>query len=306
MDVTVLRTFVEVMRRGNFAAVARDHNVDPSSVSRIIAGLEDELGLRLFHRSTRKLSPTEAALVYFDRVEPLVAELEQARLKAVDLSERPKGVLRIAAPVSFALLNIVPLLPEFSKQYPDLSLDLILEDTLLDLLEARLDVAIRLSSSVEKGLEAKPLAKMVSRVCASPDYLKKHGHPKNPHDLEHHECLLLHYPGFSDIWRFRKKKNKEMSVNVHGRLHTSNAIALKECALAGMGVILQARWIVGKELRAGTLVDLFPDYEVTAATFETPTAWLVVTSRTYLPLKVKVFVDFLQQTFKEGSPWDSR
>lgn len=303
MDVNVLKTFVEVMRRGSFAAVARDHDLDPSSVSRIIAGLEQELGLRLFHRSTRKLSPTEAALVYFDRVEPLVSELEQARLKAVDMSEKPKGLLRIAAPVSFALLNLVPLLPEFARLYPELSFDLILEDHPLDLLEERLDVAIRLSSSVEKGLEAQPLAKMVSKVCASPAYLKKHGHPKEPSDLAQHDCLLLHYPGFSDTWRFRKK-NEELSVHVYGRLHTSNAIAIKECALTGMGVILQASWIVGKELKEGTLVDVFPDYEVTAATFETPTAWLVTSSRTYLPLKVKVFTEFLQKKFRNGSPWE--
>lgn len=303
MDVTVLKTFVELMRRGSFAAVARDRDLDPSSVSRIIAGLEDELGLRLFHPSPRKLSPTEAALVYFDRVEPLVEELERARLKAVDMSEKPKGVLRIAAAVSFALLNIVPLLPEFAKQYPELSFDLILEDHALDLLEERLDVAIRLAPSVEKGLEAQPLAKMVSRICASPDYLKKHGFPKEPSELETHDCLLLKYPGFSNTWRFRKK-NKETSVNVRGRLHTSNAVALKECALAGMGVILQGRWIVGKELKEGTLVDVFPDYEVTAATFETPTAWIVYSSRTYLPLKVKVFVEFLRKKFKDGSPWE--
>ncbi|MGL4611766.1 MAG: LysR family transcriptional regulator [Trueperaceae bacterium] len=304
MDVNVLKTFVEVMRRGSFAAVARDNDLDPSSVSRIIAGLEDELGLRLFHRSTRKLSPTEAALVYFDRVEPLISELEGARLKAVDMSEKPKGLLRIAAPVSFALLNIVPLLPEFAKLYPDLSFDLILEDHPLDLLEERLDVAIRLSSSVEKGLEALPLARMVSKVCASSAYLKKHGHPKEPSDLAQHACLLLQYPGFSDTWRFRKK-NKVLAVNVHGRLHTSNAVALKECALSGMGVILQASWIVGRELKEGTLVDIFPDYEVTAATFETLTAWLVYSGRTYLPLKVKVLIEFLQKRFSGGSPWDS-
>jgi DNA-binding transcriptional LysR family regulator len=305
MDVTVLKTFVEVMRRGSFAAVARDHDLDPSSVSRIIAGLEDELDLRLFHRSTRKLSPTEAALVYFDRVEPLISELEQARLKAIDMSAKPKGLLRMAAPVSFALLNIVPLLPEFANLYPDLSFDLILEDRSLDLFEERLDVAIRLSESVEKGLEAQPLARMVSRVCASPAYLKKHGSPQHPSELENHDCLLLQYPGFSSTWRFRDKKNEEVSVTVRGRLHTSNAVALKECALAGMGVILQARWIVGKELKESSLIDLFPDYEVTAATFETPSAWLVYSSRTYLPLKVKVFVDFLQKKFRNGSPWES-
>jgi DNA-binding transcriptional LysR family regulator len=308
MDMNSLKTFVEVMRRGNFATVAKDHDLDPSSVSRVIAGLEQELGLRLFHRTTRKLSPTEAALVYFDRVEPLVEELERARLKAVDISERPKGLLRIAAPVSFALLNIVPLLPEFAWLYPEVSFDLILNDKFPDLLEERIDVAVRISPVTQKGLEAIPLAPMIARVCASPAYLKKRGHPKTPEELVNHDCLLLTLPGFADQWKFRKKTSKkrsdEISVDVRGRLHTSNAVALKACALADMGLILQARWITGHELREGTLIDVFPNYEVTAATFDSPNAWLIYPSKTYLPLKVSVFVDFLQKHFRDGPPWD--
>jgi DNA-binding transcriptional LysR family regulator len=309
MDVVALQTFVEVMRRGSFAAVARDHNLDPSSVSRVIAGLEAELGLRLFQRSTRRLSPTEAALVYFDQVEPLIEELERARLKAVDISEQPKGLLRIASPVSFAMLNIVPLLPELAQQYPELSFDLILTDTPLDLLEERIDVAVRLGPLVESGLEAQLLTPKVSSVCASPTYLKRHGRPKHPDDLTQHECLLLTYPGFTNQWLFRDKKDKEtkdISVQVRGRLQTSNAVALKACAIADMGIILQACWIVGRELREGSLIDLFPEYEVTAATFDTPPmAWLVYSSRAYLPLKVKVFAEFLQKKFRSGSPWET-
>jgi DNA-binding transcriptional LysR family regulator len=241
-------------------------------------------------------------------VEPLVEELERAQLKAVDVSEKPKGLLRIAAPVSFALLNIVPLLPEFARLYPEVSFDLILNDKFPDLLEERIDVAVRIGPVTQKGLEAIALAPMISRVCASPAYLKKRGAPKTPKELGNHACLLLSLPGFADHWTFRKKTTKktndEISVDVHGRLHTSNAVALKECALAGMGVILQARWIVGRELREGTLVDVFPDYEVTAATFESPNVWLIYPSKTYLPLKVSVFVDFLLKHFRESSPWD--
>ena len=305
MNTDALQTFVEVVRRGSFAAVARDRNTDPSSISRTIATLEDELGLRLFHRSTRRLAPTAAGLIYFDRVEALVEELERAKLQALDASGRPKGTLRLASPVSFAQLNIVPLLPEFAALYPDLNLELILTDARLDLLEERIDIALRIGESNDKGVVAKRLAPMVARVCASPAYLKRHGRPSTPTDLEQHNCLLLSLPGFSDRWRFTAPDGLSLEVPVHGQLHTSNAMVLKTCALAGMGVILQARWIVGRELRDGTLVDLFPEFDVTSSTLESPAVWLLHPSRTYMPLKVRVLAEFLLRKFEHGPPWDT-
>ncbi len=198
MDVRTLRTFVEVVRRGGFAAVAREHNLDPSAVSRAVTGLEDELGLRLFHRTTRRLVPTEAGAVYFERVEPLVEELERARLKATDVGETPKGTLRIAAPVSFSQLNLVPLLPELAERYPELFFDLVLTDAALELLEERIDVALRLGPLPASGLVAHELVPMITRVCASPAYLERYGHPGAPSELASHNCLLLNMPGFTN------------------------------------------------------------------------------------------------------------
>jgi DNA-binding transcriptional LysR family regulator len=212
--------------------------------------------------------------------------------------------LRIASPVSFALLNIVPLLPEFAERYPDLAFDLVLSDAKLDLLEERIDVALRLSADREKDVIAEPLAPMVARVCASPAYLKRFGRPEKPGDLVRHACLALKLEGFGPRWKFRDPEGFETEVAITPRLLTSNAVALKDCALAGMGVILQARWIVGRELRQGHLIDLFPDFEVTAAVNESPFVWLMYPSRTYLPLKVRVFLEFLREHFKMGPPWD--
>jgi DNA-binding transcriptional LysR family regulator len=305
MDLTSLRIFVEVMRRGSFAAVARDRNVDPSLISRAIAGLEDEIGVRLFQRTTRRLAPTGAGIVYFERIEPLVDELEHARLKAIDSNERPTGTLRIAAHVSFALLNIIPLLPELAERYPELSIDLVLTDATLDLVEERIDVAVRVGPPPAPGLIAQQLAPLVGRVCASPAYLQRHGRPSEPDDLARHNCLLLKLPGVLDRWRFQDLDGRTTEVSVQGRLHTSNAVALKQCALDGMGIILQARWIVGRELRAGTLIDLFPDHTVTLNSFESAAAWLLYPSRTYVPLKVQVFVNLLRQKFKDAPPWDT-
>ncbi len=304
MDVGTLRIFVDVMRRGSFAAVARDHGVDPSSISRAIASLEDELGLRLFQRTTRRLSPTEAGSIYFDRVEPIIEELEGARLTAVDVGERPTGTLRITAPTSFAELNLVPLLPAFAAAYPELSFDLVLTDASLDLLDERIDVALRLDPLPETGVVASRLTAMKARVCASPDYVARCGHPEVPEKLKDHNCLQLVMPGFTDVWRFHDASGQVTAVPVTGNLRTSNAVALKQCALAGMGIILQARWIVGRELQRGELIDLFPNHDATSAEVEAPAIWLLYPSRSYLPLKVRVFIDFLRRQFDQSSPWD--
>ncbi|MEM8931962.1 MAG: LysR family transcriptional regulator [Acidobacteriota bacterium] len=304
MDVRALRTFIEVVRRGSFASVARDRDLDPSSISRSIAGLERELGLRLFHRTTRRLVPTEAGSLYFDRVEPLVDELERAHLQAIDVSARPAGTLRLAAPVSFAQLNIVPLLTELGERYPDLDFDLILSDAALDLLEHRIDVAVRLGPLADSGLIARRLATMVARVCASPSYLDRHGRPATPAALADHAGLHLDMPGFTERWRFQDAEGRETSVHVPARLRTSNAVALKQAALDGLGVILQARWIVGRELHDGDLIDLFPEHRVTAASFDAPAVWLLYPTRAYVPLKVRVFVDFLLGRFADAPPWD--
>ncbi|MFB9991643.1 LysR substrate-binding domain-containing protein [Deinococcus oregonensis] len=303
MDVETLRTFVDVVRRGSFAAVARERNVDPSSVSRAVAALEAELGLRLLHRTTRRLAPTEAGAVYFNRVEPLVDELERARLGASDTAREPRGTLRIASHVSFAQLNLVPLLPAFAARYPEINFDLVLTDASLDLVEERVDIAFRLGPP-PAGLRAVPLARLDARVCASPAYLARAGWPTCPQDLARHDALLLHLVGFQDIWRFRDRRGEVTEVEMRSRLRSSNAVALKTCALGGMGVLLQARWIVGHELRTGELVDLLPDHEVSAATFEDAAVWLLYPERAYVPVKVRVFEEFVRRAFEAGPPGD--
>ena len=172
MDISILKLFVEVMRQGSFAAVARERNIDPSSVSRAIAGLEAELGIRLFQRTTRKLSPTEAGTTYYERIEPLLEDMQQAVEIAGDMSGQPKGKLRMTASVSFALKCIVPLLPEFNSLYPDLTVDLLMTDRIIDLVANRVDLAVRLGLLEDSTLIAQRLIKTYYVVCASPKYLE--------------------------------------------------------------------------------------------------------------------------------------
>jgi DNA-binding transcriptional LysR family regulator len=293
MELSVLQTFVDVVKQGGFAAVARDRNIDPSSVSRAIASLEEELGIRLLQRTTRRLSPTEAGMAYFQRIEPLVEEMQQAIDIAADMSEQPKGTLRITASVSFGLKRIVPLLSGFRSMYPDLTVDLLLTDTTVDLFTERIDLAIRLGLLADSTLIAQRLMKTRYFVCASPQYLQQMGHPKIPNDIEKHNCLLFPLAGFRLRWRFKNSDREETEVLVQGDTIISNAIALQQCAIAGMGLALLPNWLIEDDLRDGRLVNVFPSYDVTATEFDTA-AWLVYPSRAYVPLKVRVFIDFLK------------
>lgn len=295
MDVSVLKLFIDVVRQGSFAAVARDRNLDPSSVSRSIAGLEKELGIRLFQRTTRQLSPTEAGVTYFEKIEPLVEEIYQASAVAADVSGQPKGELRVTASVAFGIKQIVPLLPQFEALYPDLIVDLSLTDARVDLFAERIDLAVRLGLLADSTLIAQRLMQVHYRVCASPHYLKQSGHPQQPEDIENHNCLLFPLPGFRTRWIFRDKGRTICEVPVQGRTIISNAIALQQCAIAGMGLALLPHWLVDDDLRTGTLINVFPTYDVTATNFSAA-AWLVYPSRAYMPLKVRAFIKFLKQS----------
>lgn len=290
----MLQIFVEVMRQGSFAAVARDRNIDPSSVSRAIAGMEEELGIRLFQRTTRQLSPTEAGIAYFERVEPLVEEMQQAIAVAADISGQPKGTLRVTASVSFGLKCIVPLLANLETMYPELTVNLLLTDAIVDLLAERIDVAVRLGPLADSTLIAQQLMRTCYFVCASPQYLKRWGQPETPSDVEQHNCLLFPLAGFRSRWIFRDRNGDMSETPVRGRTIISSAIALQQCAIAGMGLALLPHWLIDEDLHAGTLVNVFPDYEVTATDFSTA-AWLVYPTRAYVPLKVRVFIDFLKK-----------
>ena len=300
MDLSVLQLFVEVMREGSFAAVARDRNVDPSSVSRAIASLEAELGIRLFQRTTRQLSPTEAGTTYFEQIEPLVEEMQQAIHAAIDRSGQPQGTLRVTTSTTFGQKCIVPLLPNFQALYPDLMIDLLLTDAMVDLLAERIDIAIRLGLLADSTLVAQRLMQTHYLVCASPHYLKRWGKPQQPIEVADHNCLRFPLVGFRSRWTFKAHTGELSKVSVTGNTIISSAIALQQCAIAGMGLALLPRWLIDDDLRTGTLVNVFPDYEVTATDFNTA-AWLVYPSRAYVPLKVRVFIDFLKQAVSNQS-----
>ena len=293
MDIEVLKIFVEVMRQGSFASVARERNIDPSSVSHSISGLEKELGVRLFQRTTRNLSPTEAGLIYCDRLEPVLEEMQQA-IELITQIEQPQGTLRITASVSFGLKCLIPLLKEFEAIYPQLTVELLLTDSRLDLLTERIDLAIRLGQLQDSTLIAHKLMSTRYSVCASSSYIRQHGKLNHPQDITQHNCLRFPLAGFKTHWIFRDQQGETFKIPVKGRTIISNAVGLQECAIAGMGLAFLPHWLVDPEIETGRLIKILPNYDVTATKFD-PAVWLVYPSRTYIPLKVKVLLDFLQQ-----------
>lgn len=293
MDFDSVRIFVDVMQQGSFAAVARQRNMDPSSISRSIAGLESELGFRLFQRTTRKLAPTEAGNEYYDRVQALVGEFDRAGEAAMDLVSLPTGTLRVTACTSFGQRVLAPILPKLRSQYANLTIDLVLADHHVDMVEEQIDIAVRFGSRPEGDFIASKLVARRFHVCASPAYIEKFGKPAHPSELENLDCLLFSMPGYRSAWKFRDASNKIFKVPVSGHLLVSHGVTMTACAVAGLGPSLLPDWLCRDEIAGGSLIDLFPEYECTATDFNTA-AWLIYPSRAYLPTKVRVFVDFLR------------
>lgn len=293
MNLEHLHIFLQVAQSGSFAGVARTRDVDPSSISRSIAQLEQGLGIRLFQRSTRTLQLTEAGALYRARVEPVVEELAHAQDEAAQLSHEPSGTLRLAASIAFGTHCLVPVLNDFRNAHPMLSIDLVLSDDTVDLIENRIDLAIRLGPTVTGDLIATKLMPTRYRIVASRGWLQRHGSVTEPSHLAAIPCLRFDYPGFHDEWMFKDSSGILQSVPVTGELTISSAVALREAALADLGPALLADWMVGPDLRSGALVDLFPDHAVAATSFDTA-AWIVYPSRAFLPGKARVMIDFLK------------
>jgi DNA-binding transcriptional LysR family regulator len=297
MDVSALSIFAEVMPRGSFAAVAKDRNVDPSSISRVIASLEEELGIRLFQRSTRQLAPTESGRIYFERIEPLIEELEHARVAARDAGAGLSGSLRVSTTVAFGQICILPLLADFRANHPGLSLELVLTDTNLDLIAERIDAAIRLGPRLDLGYVGTKLFSTRYRVCASPTYIAREGAPSVPGELAGRKCVVFDLPGYRERWLFRDKSGRLIDVPITSDLRISSALAIRQCALDGLGPTLIGQWNIDSDLADGRLIDLFPEYSVTATDFDTA-AWIIYPSRSYLPAKVRAFIDFVRERLR--------
>lgn len=298
-----LQAFVSVVEAGGFAPAGRRMGVATSSVARQVDALEASLGTQLLNRSTRSVTLTSAGEGYFEHATRLLADLESANLDVSEASGPPRGLLRAGLPVAFARLHVAPALSAFAQRYAGIRLDLTMTDNVVDLVEQRLDLAIRLGGVDTPNLVARRLAPHRRLVCASPGYLATHGEPRSPAELADHNCLTFSYAQGSSVWHFSGRPDE--TVRVGGTLRANSSEVLREAAIGGMGLILMPSWLVGSDVEAGRLRVVLPDRE--AGLGGAPGA----ISAVYLPnrrssKKVRAFVDFLIERFGSPPYWDVR
>jgi DNA-binding transcriptional LysR family regulator len=293
MDTRLLSTFIEVAQRGSLASAARHLDLDPSLVSRHIALLEQELGARVFQRSTRKISLTEAGQRFFARAKAIHEELEQACLEAKESGDALKGNFRLTASLAYGNTVIAPLFSKLRERFPELKFDFVFTDSTLDLVQERIDLAIRLGPSVDSSLIAQKLVPVYHRVVASPRFLKRFGKPSTPAEISALDCLRLDLPGFRTHWKFRNKAHKLSEVAVHGSCLMSNALSLRAACLQGLGLALLPNWMIAADLANRDLIELLPEWDVTASNFDTH-AWLLYPSRAFVPMKVRAVMEFFR------------
>ncbi len=295
----VIPYFIAVVDHQGFSPAAHALGISKSAMSKRISQLEAHLGVRLLHRTTRKISLTEAGSRYYEYAAKANAEAQNAEDAVSQLQGEPQGKLKINAPMSFGLIHMAGLIPEFLLRYPKISIDLVMDDKAVDLIEQGFDVAIRNGELTDSSLVARRLAPIHSIVCASPAYLERFGRPEHPSELAEHNCLLYSYSTNKDQWQFNKTE-QQVCIHVDGNYRVNNSDALKQAVLKGLGVGRLPSFVVGDALRDGSLVNLFPEYRMPAKK-----VYAIYPERHYLPAKVRAFLDFAIEYFGEDYPyWD--
>ncbi|MCV0396047.1 MAG: LysR family transcriptional regulator [Rhizobiaceae bacterium] len=299
MDLEDLTLLQDVARHGSFAAVARQRDVDPSSIGRIVAGIEEELGFRLFARTTRRMEMTEAGTLYLARVAPLSEELERAADECRAMQAKPRGTLRISASATFGQRVIVPRLAAFRDAYPEVAVEGIFSDNNIDLVAERIDLAVRLAPAIDGDYIVSKLMNTRYRVVAAPAYLRVAPPLERPEDMARHRAILFPYRDYRSRWIFRDAAGTVTEQRVDGDLVLSPAGAIRDAALARLGPALLPDWLIGDDLRHGVLRSCIKGWDVTATTFDTA-AWLIYPSRAYLPAKVRAMIEFLRASNAGG------
>lgn len=295
-----MRVFTAVVDAGAFARAADNLNISTTATSRHVADLEKHLGAQLLQRSTRRLHLTEIGSAYYERAKQILADVEEAEALAHDAVGRPKGTLRISLPLSFGLRYIAPQLADFCNRYPELQVEVSFADRQVDLVEEGIDVALRITREITSpNLIARPLAPVRLTLCAAPAYLARVGTPQVPDDLRQHDCLTYVYASSGDTMNLFRDGERH-SVPVRGSFRSNNGDMLRLAALAGRGIVLQPTFLVGDDLRAGTLVPVLPNY-----TPAQPTAYAVYLGGARRLARVKAFVEYISGAVAAMQPvWD--
>ncbi len=296
--ITAMAVFTQVVEAGSFSVAARRLGLSRSAVSKQLARLEDRLAARLLQRTTRRLSLTEAGAEFYARCTRIVHEVEEAEQGVSRLHAGPRGLLKVNAPMTFGHRHIAPAIAEFLARYPDVQVEMTLNDQVVNVIEGGFDVTIRVAVLAESNLIARRLAPNRIVVCGAPAYFAAHGRPRTPRDLAHHNCLLYTYLSTANRWHFVGPRGAE-SVEASGNFRANNGDALQAAARAGVGLVQMPTFIGGGDLASGALETVLERYED-----RTTSIWAVYPTTRHLSPKVRVFLDFLAARF-ERPDWEA-
>jgi len=297
MDILqAMRTFAAVVEAGSFVRAVEATGFSKPAVSRQVAELEKHLGVRLLHRTTRRLSLTDEGRTYYQRCKEILQAVEEAGAEVGDAALKARGRLRIGAPQTFGALHLAPLWGRFAADNPLVSLDIVLSDRVVDLVEEGYDLVVRIGRLDDSDLVSRPLARSRMVLCASPDYVARCGNPVHPEELARHDTIAYSYWSSGNEWRFAGPAGP-VTVRVRSRIHANNGDTCRAAALEGYGVILQPDFLIHDDLRNGRLVELMPAYHGPELGIHA-----LYPTRKQLPLKVRRLLDFLVDALRDP-PW---
>ena len=296
--LTAVRVFVEVADRSSLTQAADHLEMSAAMVSRYLAAVETWFGARLLHRTTRKVSLTDAGLAAIPACRQLLEIAEDVQHRAAQSSREPAGILRVTTSSSFADAQLTAALVDFQQQYGRVEIVLSVGDKATDLVAERVDLAVRLTNNLDSTMITRPLARCHSMLCASPDYLERRGVPRTAEELRQHRCIA-HAFGIGKQYRFTRG-GQTLTVPVDWSFHTNETAVLRRAVLSGAGVGMLPTYYLGDDLRAGRLVRLLPDYEPDVLGIQA-----IYLSRQHQPLALRLLVDFLAARFAgDPAPWD--
>lgn len=296
-----LRVFVNVVEHGGFARAGVVMNMANAVVSRHVADLETHLGARLLNRTTRRLSLTETGQAYLEKARQILDMFDEADAVAGADAKQAKGTLRIFAPTSFGKSQLSRMLPEYVKTHPNVKLEVTLSDRAVDIVQHGYDVGIFTDfQKFDASMVVRQLAVSEVVVCASPEYVRRHGAPQHPEDLTNHVCLNLSFEELRHGWTFRPDGKTQQKVPITSRVTSNDGDLLRDCALAGVGIMLRASFTVNDDLTSGRLVRLLPEHRIRQLNVV-----MAYPSRRQVPAKLRSFVDFMAAKFPapQADPW---
>lgn len=291
-----MRVFATVVDAGSFVAAADALAMSKPAVSRHVAELEARLGVRLLHRTTRRLSLTDEGEIFHARCRELLAEIEEAEAEITSRAGQASGLLKVNVPVSFGILHLAPLWPRFMSANPAVSLEVTLADRIVDLVEEGFDLAVRIARLPSSSLISRRLTSTRMILCASPDYLREHGTPAHPAELAKHAVHAYSLLSMGENWEFDGPDGR-VSVRVSPRMRTNSGDTCRAAALQHGGIVLQPSFLVGEDLRSGALVEVLPRYRSAELG-----VYAVYPTRKHVSPKVRLLIDFLARAFR-ARPW---